>query len=370
MTQAKKDQETVYAKFLENAIGNLPDRVPLGDLDNDVHPLFQKASFTFSDADGNIDDIEDHTYQAMLPALRLASILITEPAMLSVFDHIANGFVTGDSNGDLYVAKSSLENTPLGHEYVRQVFLAMDPDVLFIFTSDSSHKLSHKVHASTLVTDHTDTSKRPYIRKPIHIPGQSAPRHITSCLAMISFREYFHTYFNTQHRTTSPERHITALLSFTNVLLHELTHAFVLFTQNGIYTAPLPLEPRYSLALPLRGYGRAYESWLWGGPILFDVACPSISSLDAKPELPPHLLVLAEWSQQMGRVRCEWTEGVGMTLVTARGLRMWFLKGTWKRVRREREHAWLLGEMGRDRLVVGDGKVRVLFDGVVREEVG
>jgi hypothetical protein len=72
----------------------------------------------------------------------------------------------------------------------------------------------------------------------------------------------------------------------------------------------------------------------------------------------------------MGRVRCEWTEGVGMTLVTARGLRMWFLKGTWKRVRREREHAWLLGEMGRDRLVVGDGKVRVLFDGVVREEVG
>jgi hypothetical protein len=145
-----------------------------------------------SDVDGNVDDIENHTYQAMLPALHLALILITEPVMLPVFDHIANGFVTGDSHSDLYVVKGPIEKTLLGHEYIRQIFLAMDPNVLLNFISDLSHKLAPKGHASTLVIDHANISKRSCIQNPLHIPGQSTPRYIMSCLAMISFREYFH----------------------------------------------------------------------------------------------------------------------------------------------------------------------------------
>jgi hypothetical protein len=297
MASTKKDHEAAYDSFVKNAIGSVPTSLPFGDLDNDIHPLFQRASFHFSDADGTILELDDQTYQAMLPALRLASLLITEPSMLPVFDHIANGFVTGDSTGNLYVARGSLEGTPLGLSYVQQIFLSIDPDVLFIFTSDSSHKLSSKVHASILVTDNADTSKRPYIQEPLHISlptGESMMRYKTSCLAMISFREYFYTYFHTTHFTASAERHLTALLSFTNTLLHELTHAFALFTQNGRITAQLDAEPRFSFSLPVPEYGRAYESWLWGGPMLFDVACPSMKFDNEEPGLPPNLLVLAE----------------------------------------------------------------------------
>jgi hypothetical protein len=297
MASTKKDQEAEYDSFLKNTIGSVSTSLPFGDLDNDIHPLFQRASFHFSDADGTILELDDQTYQAMLPALRLASLLITEPSMLPVFDHIANGFVTSDSTGNLYVARGSLEGTPLGLSYVRQIFTKMDPDVLFIFTSDSSHKLSRKVQASTLVTDHFDTSKRPYIQEPLHISlptGETTMRYKTSCLAMISFREYFHTYLHTTHFTASAERHLTALLSFTNTLLHELTHAFALFTQNGRITAQLEVEPRFSQSLPTAKYGRAYENWLWGGPMLFDVACPSMKFDNEEPGLPPNLLVLAE----------------------------------------------------------------------------
>jgi hypothetical protein len=114
MASTKKDQEAEYDSFLKNTIGSVSTSLPFGDLDNDIHPLFQRASFHFSDADGTILELDDQTYQAMLPALRLASLLITEPSMLPVFDHIANGFVTSDSAGGLYVARGSLEGTPLG----------------------------------------------------------------------------------------------------------------------------------------------------------------------------------------------------------------------------------------------------------------
>jgi hypothetical protein len=193
MTQAKNDQETVYVRFLDDAIGSLVDHVQFGDFDNDVHPLFQQVAFTSSDVKGNVDEIEKHTYQAMLPALRLTSIFITEPAMLPVFDYIANGFVTGDSHGDLHVAKCSIEKTLLGHEYIRQIFLAINPNVLLNFTSDLSHKLAPKGHASTLVIEHANIAKRSCIQNPLHTPGRSTPRHIMSCLSMIPSREYFHT---------------------------------------------------------------------------------------------------------------------------------------------------------------------------------
>jgi hypothetical protein len=99
MLPAKEDQEAAYAKFLKNAMGSLPASMPLGDLDNDVHPLFQQTSFYIHNGKVTIEDIDSSTYQAMLPMLHLASLLITEPAMLEGFDHLGNGFATGDAHG-------------------------------------------------------------------------------------------------------------------------------------------------------------------------------------------------------------------------------------------------------------------------------
>jgi hypothetical protein len=69
---AKKDQEAAYAKFLKNAMGSLPASMPFGDLDNDVHPLFQQTSFYIHNGKVPIEDIDSSTYQAMLSMLRLA----------------------------------------------------------------------------------------------------------------------------------------------------------------------------------------------------------------------------------------------------------------------------------------------------------
>lgn len=42
--------------------------------------------------------------------------------MLVPFDQVANGFVDGDRIEDVYLAKGSLEGTPLGLAYVEEVF--------------------------------------------------------------------------------------------------------------------------------------------------------------------------------------------------------------------------------------------------------
>jgi hypothetical protein len=53
-------------------MGSLPASMPFGDLDNDVHPLFQQTSFYIHNGKVPIEDIDSSTYQAMLSMLRLA----------------------------------------------------------------------------------------------------------------------------------------------------------------------------------------------------------------------------------------------------------------------------------------------------------
>lgn len=69
----------------------------------------------------------------MSPDLRLASILITQRSMLPVFDHIANGMVVDDVQGEMYIDKGPLEGTDLGHVYVQQVFNHMASHSYFDF---------------------------------------------------------------------------------------------------------------------------------------------------------------------------------------------------------------------------------------------
>jgi hypothetical protein len=164
MPLAIGDQDAAYANFSKNAIGSLPASMLLGNLDNDVHLLFQQASFYVDNGNDLIEDIDSHSFHAILPILRLASLLITELAMLEVFDRVAHRFVTCNAHGDLYIAKGSLERTALSHEYARQVFLKLDPDVQSTFFTDKSRNMSRRVHASTIVLDPT-LSMRPRIKR-------------------------------------------------------------------------------------------------------------------------------------------------------------------------------------------------------------
>jgi hypothetical protein len=95
--------------FVRSVVGSLPSTNPLGDLDNSIHPMFHRLNFQHN----RHQIISLPVYAAMMPALRLTSLLVTERAMLGVFDHIANGFLFGETKNDLYIEKGPLEGTPL-----------------------------------------------------------------------------------------------------------------------------------------------------------------------------------------------------------------------------------------------------------------
>jgi hypothetical protein len=141
--------ERAQEVFCNEAMGNAPPLASDDELDNLVHPLFRQANILWTDSkdencrDEDMQTISDDTYAAMLPVLRLATLLITEPNMFQPWDHIANSRILDDSAEDdefgrRYLAKSEFEGTPLGLEYVKSVFEYMSTHVKIRFWDDFS----------------------------------------------------------------------------------------------------------------------------------------------------------------------------------------------------------------------------------------
>jgi hypothetical protein len=196
----------------------------------------------------------------------------------------------------LYIAKSSLECTALGHEYVRQVFLNLHPDVEYTFVTDESGKMSRRAHATTIVVDPKNPKRPLYKKKQVLVqvlPSRFMKRHMMEGLAMITFRHHFLDYFQNHMHLDAPEKQVSTLLFFTNLLMHELAHAFVQFVETGSQISRLPVEPHYSFESPFQEHEYAHGSWLFDDMMLTDVACPSMI-MNAASALPPDLQVLSK----------------------------------------------------------------------------
>jgi hypothetical protein len=108
------ERARVKDAFFEQIGGLEPASLPLTDLDNEIHPLFARANFKRRKGESvELTEFAETQYNAILPSLRLASLLLTEPAFLSKspLDRIANGFRIIDAEGNAYFAKGSMEGT-------------------------------------------------------------------------------------------------------------------------------------------------------------------------------------------------------------------------------------------------------------------
>jgi hypothetical protein len=144
MPRLNTEDRKYFNEFLQKAVELDPCiPSPLGDLDDPVHPLFEQEKFLIIDNDGDNIDIPDNAYAAMLLALRLASLLITKPALLTIFDHIANGLITGDAHGKTYIAKGPLQGTALGLEFVRCLFMYMATDYRVTYAFWDGYSTAH-----------------------------------------------------------------------------------------------------------------------------------------------------------------------------------------------------------------------------------
>lgn len=127
-----------YVKdFLKDAGGSGDHSSPLDDPDNPIHPVFAPKHWCYKTPGSTSHTrLSDIAYEAIAPALRLASLPITEPRMLAPFDHIANGMIVNVKNGVPYIAKGSLEGTSLGHAHVKAIFDYMAAsNTLFTFAA-------------------------------------------------------------------------------------------------------------------------------------------------------------------------------------------------------------------------------------------
>jgi hypothetical protein len=135
----------------------------------------------------------------MMPALRLASLLVTERAMLVVFDHIANGFLVGETKNDLYIEKGPLEGTPLGLDYVR---------VIMLYTSSRIRiRFGKSLRSVTLAaTDRIAVEDEPPTCQLLTTTadGQCLTRTIRNYRVLVTFRESFLAYPETAMSSDTP----------------------------------------------------------------------------------------------------------------------------------------------------------------------
>jgi hypothetical protein len=117
-------QRKAIMEFRIEACGPDSTNSPLGDLSNPIHPSFDPSKMlqeVETDSITAFRMISSTAYEALKPTLRLASLLITEPAMLGPFDHVANGIITSNDNGT-YLASSGRYHTSSVHSCMVAVF--------------------------------------------------------------------------------------------------------------------------------------------------------------------------------------------------------------------------------------------------------
>jgi hypothetical protein len=245
--------------FFEAACGPDSPVSPLGDLDNPIHAMLCQRHFQQAkpQPDGTClyAIISDAAHDAITPALRLATLFLTE--MLGPFDHVANGVVAYDKDGDAYIRRGICEGSTRGLAYVEKIFEYMVRRIVIIFDGEEN-VVDIDNHPSATVTwnivspDLIDIS---FTRE-----GQTYTRQICDNQALVWLRSpgWLH-YLEHEMAQDRSSYQLNALLQYTSTLMHELMHAFFGFTSNGHSSSDAP-EPRMNYEDTWHELGWQYET--------------------------------------------------------------------------------------------------------------
>ena len=364
----KEYRNMITEEFLSKACGGDPATLPIGDLDNHIHPLLHHNKWVYSrvedDGTKSTQSITSAAYHAMKPALRLVSLLITEPSMLGFFDHLANGIVLSDDAG-IYLSEGVHEGTPLGLEYVKAVFEFMSNRTQFVFAATPGLKVTART-TSVPVNESPDLSRLlpgaskalTEIRQNITAGDRTSSRRFRNNLCKIELlRDGWLEYFEKDQER--PLHRLNSLLYFASVLAHEIAHAF----RDFVRPVAASEEPRFAKHEVTFELGWAYQKWLFG-----DIYIPLLAKLH------PHRLLVHQsnelrWYRKLSepdKGPTVWKRPPIFKILTGEVVQSWFLKSTWQKLKKG-GHAGQIKESGRTTLqYFKDHSLEWYYDGEIR----
>jgi hypothetical protein len=249
-------------------------------------------------------------YQAMAPALRLATLWITEPDFMGFWRHMLYGKRKTDGKaGKVYLQGTWKEKSAKeGNQVVGSMFRDMAKNIKFYWMPDEPNSDSG-VYCENLwdFLKYTRCIDKDFAQPPTRNPALA---HSIG----IHVKFYWKLLTRTQSWTRAQKQHNDHLhFDLAVTLVHELAHAFysLLYDYNTLKEPHIYLEDGFAEA------GNSWEHWMFG--------VVALSS--------PGFLRVSTWDYA-------WSTPHSAALVPTALVQSWLLKQTWKTKGATKELLW------------------------------
>jgi hypothetical protein len=260
-------------------------------LRNPIHPMFSidrwmtgygQATHTF--------------YDLMTPALKLASLMLTEPCILPWFTHLfyAKRCRTVSASGEeyIYLHPREFEITTADRQRVRDEIDDLTEVVIFMFTP-SQYSNSHLGQAWGVTSPEAEYwpwSRHFYPEDYPHLSDEaliaaSHGYHIPEITLSDKFARYFKSGY--AHSTQSQDFRLQYM--FATTLVHELAHAFWMWIGRSNYENQ---EPRWYKQEPYPELGYSWEAITLGrisDPMMDENGIPTVLLSTRTEGYPPNM---------------------------------------------------------------------------------
>ncbi|KAF2018108.1 hypothetical protein BU24DRAFT_421111 [Aaosphaeria arxii CBS 175.79] len=220
--------------------------LPRPTLRNDIHRIFRLDSWMRGYGQGT-----ERFYTRMKPALRLASLMITESCMLPWFTHLCHGKrvrVEGTHDSKGYVYLEPRRPSREGIEEVRRALRDLAEVVVFMFVPErySEGKWKNSWGTSAVCWRKWPWSRRfravdyPFMsRAAVRFEGEGHG------LPEIALNREFARFFDSGYEECTSSEQYRVMYMFAVTLVHELAHAFWMFIGRGGSPPGTGEEPRW-----------------------------------------------------------------------------------------------------------------------------
>jgi hypothetical protein len=246
------------------------NNMPSPDLDNQIHPMFRMGRWV--GGQGSIG-----FYPNMVPALRLVSLMLTEPLALCWFHHVANGRIeTHAGPEENYIKSTRMEHESAGHARTRFFIDNLSECITLMFIPpDSKEKQASYWGVTYLHRREVPWATRipSYSWPKVILRSSSEPRFQKSSRPSITIalNTNFAQFFAHGFSKVSLEEKYRAWFMFVATLMHEVAHAFHFYLRND------EAEPRWAKHEAMAELGYSLESVIFGKIISPFVPWPSAS---------------------------------------------------------------------------------------------
>ncbi|KAF2139696.1 uncharacterized protein K452DRAFT_360425 [Aplosporella prunicola CBS 121167] len=265
----------------------------LPDLDNAIHPLFAYERFT---------DTTIKEYEALTLALRLASLFLTEEALLQWYAHAAYG-KTVERPGQEPCLEDQMG--PYSQQDLHAVSAALEDLASFVTFKWNSNEGFSLASTTPIVAEnatHPTSRHHPLFR--------TAAQDTTVLMRLNSQWRAYVSGPCSGHSTASLAARLRFAFVLGTTLAHEATHAF------GIMLRGDSLEPLFRASDRAAEWGESWEAWVFGARIF-----PAGKRLAPTPTLLGNAWITRADSRARG--------GYVRAVVPMRWVAAWFRKETW-----------------------------------------